>query len=108
MFNNLNQERSGASSHPLKEVGFRAVNLVTLRKELRERLGAKPGDKIIVRAVDNGLLFTAANNRANLEETRARLAVLNKAHDNGIRLSLEEIKAGIEDAYAESGASGLR
>lgn len=81
---------------------------VTLRKELRERLRAKPGDKILVRVVENGLLFTAADNRANLEETRARLAALNKAHDNGVRLTLEEIKNGIEDAYAESGMKGLR
>ncbi|MBQ6656807.1 MAG: AbrB/MazE/SpoVT family DNA-binding domain-containing protein [Ottowia sp.] len=81
---------------------------VTLRKELRERLGARPGDKILVRAVENGLLFTSADSRASLEETRARLAALNKAHDNGIRLTLDEIKKGIEDAYAESGAKGLR
>ena len=80
---------------------------VTLRKELRERLGARPGDKILVRAVENGLLFTSADSRASLEETRARLAALNKAHDNGIRLTLDEIKKGIEDAYAESGAKGL-
>ena len=80
---------------------------VTLRKELRERLGARPGDKILVRAVENGLLFTPADSRASLEETRARLAALNKAHDNGIRLTLDEIKQGIEDAYAESGAKGL-
>lgn len=80
---------------------------VTLRKELRERLGARPGDKILVRAVENGLLFTSADSRASLEETRARLAALNKAHDNGIRLTLDEIKQGIEDAYAESGAKGL-
>ena len=81
---------------------------VTLRKELRDHLGAKSGDKILVRVVENGLLFTAADNRANLEETRARLAALNKAHDNGVRLTLEEIKNGIEDAYVESGMKGLR
>ena len=28
--------------------------------------------------------------------------------DNGIRLTLDEIKKGIEDAYADSGAKGLR
>ena len=68
----------------------------------------KPGDKIVVRAVENGLLFTAASEKTGFEETRARLAALNRAHDNGIRLTLDEIKKGIEDAYAERGMRGLQ
>lgn len=79
--------KNGLQSEPLHDV------VAMLRKSLMP-------------AIALASRFTA-DSSASLEETQARLEALNMAHDNGIRLTIEEIKRGIEDAYADSGAKGL-
>ncbi|MBR6976522.1 MAG: type II toxin-antitoxin system RelB/DinJ family antitoxin [Ottowia sp.] len=49
----------------------------------------------------------ATTDKTDWEETRARLAALNRAHDTGIHLTLEEIQQAIEGAYVARGMRGM-
>ena len=92
------------------ELTLTAKGQVTFNKGLMAYLGVQPGDKIsIVRAPDGHLDIAAAQRKTTTKEMFAQLRALNEAYDGEkIHLTLDDIKRGIEEGYAERAMRGLK
>lgn len=75
---------------------------VTLRKEVLQHLGIKPGEKIELDLMPDGRAeLRAAHPKGSFRDLRGIL----KNKTNGARLSIEEINEAIAEAGTQSGAS---
>jgi AbrB family looped-hinge helix DNA binding protein len=73
-----------------------AKGQVTLRKEVLEHLGVKPGDKIEVEPLPNGRIeVKAARPKGDISKFFGSLA-----QKNGPHLTIEEMNKVISDAWA--------
>ena len=91
-----------------------AKGQITLKKEVLRHLGVKPGDKVDVSLDEGGVArVTAKDRKAEIEAFKRRLAEgkiepkrdISKVagslkRDDGIKLTIEEIKEATERAWA--------
>jgi bifunctional DNA-binding transcriptional regulator/antitoxin component of YhaV-PrlF toxin-antitoxin module len=78
---------------------------VTLRKEILQHVGVKPGEKLEIDLLPGGeFRGRAVRKRRSISEFAGCL----KGKTNGARLTIEEINEAIAEAGAEAGMSGLK
>jgi antitoxin component of MazEF toxin-antitoxin module len=78
---------------------------VTLRKEILQHVGVKPGEKLEIDLLPGGeFRGRAVRKRRSISE----LAGCLKGKTNGVRLTIEEITEAIAEAGAEAGMAGLK
>jgi bifunctional DNA-binding transcriptional regulator/antitoxin component of YhaV-PrlF toxin-antitoxin module len=78
---------------------------VTLRKEIFQHVGIKPGEKLEIELLPGGeFRGRAARKRHSISD----LAGCLKGKTNGVRLTIEEINEAIAEAAAEAGMAGLK
>ena len=95
------------------ELTLTADGHVTLAQELMEhlaRLGAKVGSRLSVTKTPEGLNISARQQeqKISVAQLQERLEALNRAHDNGIYLTIDEIQQAVENAYVAHGTRGLQ
>lgn len=95
------------------ELTLMADGQVTFAGELMEhlaRLGAEPGSKLSVTTTPEGLNIspTEQEPKISVAQLRERLEALNREHDNGIYLTIDEIQQAVENAYVAHGTRGLK
>lgn len=73
-----------------------AKGQVTLRKELLEHLGVRPGDKIAIEKLPDGRIEA----RAAPKKTGKISDVFGMLSNNGVHMTIEEIKDFTERAWA--------
>lgn len=77
---------------------------VTLRKEIFQHVGVKPGEKLEIDLLPGGeFRGRAVRKKRSISE----LAGCLKGKTNGVRLTIEEINDAIAEAGAEAGMAGL-
>ena len=77
---------------------------VTLRKEIFQHVGIKPGEKLEIDLLPGGeLRCRAARKTGRIEDVFGML----KGKTNGAVLTIDEINKAIEEAGAEAGMAGL-
>jgi AbrB family looped-hinge helix DNA binding protein len=86
----------------MTKLSITAKGQVTLRKEVLQHLGLRPGDKVSVDLLPDG--------RATLSPVRSErsfrdLANILKDKTNGKRLSIDEVNEAIAAAGAEAGSA---
>jgi antitoxin component of MazEF toxin-antitoxin module len=78
---------------------------VTLRKEILQHVGVKPGEKLEIDLLPGGeFRGRAVRKRRSISD----LAGCLKGKTNGVRLTIEEITEAIAEAGAEAGMAGLK
>ena len=78
---------------------------VTLRKEIFQHVGIRPGEKLEIELLPGGeFRGRAVRKTGNISE----LAGCLKGKTNGVRLTIEEINEAIAEAGAEAGMAGLK
>lgn len=95
------------------ELTLTADGQVTFARELMEhlaRLGAKAGSRLSVTKTPEGLNISTREQeqKISVSQLQERLEALNRAHDNGIYLTLDEIQQAVADAYVAHGTRGLK
>jgi bifunctional DNA-binding transcriptional regulator/antitoxin component of YhaV-PrlF toxin-antitoxin module len=78
---------------------------VTLRKEIFQHVGIRPGEKLEIELLPGGE-FRGRAVRKNGSITD--LAGCLKGKTNGVKLTIEEINEAIAEAGAEAGMAGLK
>jgi AbrB family looped-hinge helix DNA binding protein len=73
---------------------------VTLRKEVLQHLGLRPGDKVAVDLLPDG---RATLSPVRTQQTFRDLASVLKGRTNGKRLSIDELNDAIASAGADAG-----
>jgi AbrB family looped-hinge helix DNA binding protein len=83
-----------------------AKGQVVIPKDVRDRLGLKPGQKLDVSESGGAIVLRAAPTRPTLtmEEAVARLREI--IHYDGPPVSIEEMNATIDEEWAKSGMRG--
>lgn len=71
-----------------------AKGQVTLKKDLLEHLGVRPGDKIDVRKLPGGRIEVAPTPKGKISDVYGMLS------NNGVHMTIEEIKGFTERAWA--------
>ncbi len=78
---------------------------VTLRKEIFQHVGIRPGEKLEIELLPGGeFRGRAVRKRHSIND----LAGCLKGKTNGVRLTIEEINEAIAEAAAEAGMAGLK
>jgi bifunctional DNA-binding transcriptional regulator/antitoxin component of YhaV-PrlF toxin-antitoxin module len=84
----------------MTKLSITAKGQVTLRKEVLQHLGLRPGDKVAVDLLPDG---RAALSAVRTERTFGDLALLLEGRTNGKRLSIDELNEAIASAGALAG-----
>lgn len=84
----------------MTKLSITAKGQVTLRKEVLQHLGLRPGDKVAVDLLPDG---RAALSAVRSERTFGDLAQLLEGRTNGKRLSIDELNEAIASAGAHAG-----
>ncbi|ODS54581.1 MAG: transcriptional regulator [Agrobacterium sp. SCN 61-19] len=84
----------------MTKLSITAKGQVTLRKEVLQHLGLRPGDKVAVDLLPDG---RAALSAVRSERTFGNLAQLLEGRTNGKRLSIDELNEAIASAGALAG-----
>ncbi len=78
---------------------------VTLRKEIFQHVGIRPGEKLEIELLPGGeFRGRAVRKKGSISD----LAGCLKGKTNGVRLTIEEINEAIAEAGAEAGMAGLK
>ena len=86
------------------ELTVTAKGQITINKRLREGLGLRPGDKLLVDVQPDGGLFIPPLKRRS--KTWGDIAGIAKRPGQPV-LTIEELNDAIADAGAEAGMSGM-
>jgi bifunctional DNA-binding transcriptional regulator/antitoxin component of YhaV-PrlF toxin-antitoxin module len=77
---------------------------VTLRKEIFQHVGVKPGEKLEIELLPGGeFRGRAVRKKGNIEDVFGMLA-----GKTNVKLTIEEINEAIAEAAAEAGMAGLK
>ena len=104
---NIDAQTWQRASAALAALGLTAADAISLTMSRIAEEGRLPFVSKTPQPAEVQAAPTAAR-KTDWEETRARLAALNRAHDTGRHLTLEEIQQAIEDAYVARGMRGLK
>ncbi|MGE8104647.1 AbrB/MazE/SpoVT family DNA-binding domain-containing protein [Allorhizobium sp. NPDC080224] len=89
----------------MTKLSITAKGQVTLRKEVLQHLGLRPGDKVAVDLLPDG---RAALSAVRSERTFADLAQMLEGRTNGRSLSVDELNEAIASAGALAGKGSDR
>lgn len=78
---------------------------VTLRKEIFQHVGIRPGEKLEIELLPGGEFRGRAVRKGR---SISDLAGCLKGKTNGVRLTIDEINEAIAEAGAEAGMAGLK
>lgn len=89
----------------MTKLSITAKGQVTLRKEVLQHLGLRPGDKVAVDLLPDGRATLSA---VRSERTFGDLAKMLEGRTNGRRLSVDELNEAIASAGAHAGKGSDR